>query len=110
MVKSGEFQMRLEAEEAEMRAALASLRGRPGTLDALKRECVRRVQYAEARYAGCKTAADQAVNEFRKAIGANEPLPQEVEKLFMAYYLLELERAEHDLKLARRLREMADES
>ncbi len=106
--KKSEFQKRLEAEEADMRTALASLTGRPGALTALRRECDRLVQYAETRYDTCKASADQAVSESRKAIGANEPLPQEVEKFFMAYYLLELERADQDLKIVRRLREMSN--
>lgn len=90
-----------------MRTALASVRERPAALEALKRECERLVRYTETRYAECKASADQAISEFGKAIGAQESLPHEVEQIFMARYVLEAERADHDVKIARRLRDMA---
>lgn len=49
------------------------------------------------------------MSEFRKAIGSTDPRPQAVEKFFMSYYILELERAEEDLKIARIRRDIANE-
>jgi hypothetical protein len=103
-----ELQKRLEAEERETRDALANLAGHPNALATFRSECERLVQYAQGRVAACKATADQAVAEFRKAIESNAPLPEQLEKFFMAYYILELERAEDELKIAIRRRDLAN--
>ena len=85
MPSNREFESRLEVEEAEMRAVLQSLRRSPLALHALRAECERLVEHAENRWAECRAAADQVVG----------------------IAMREAEEADHEVKIAHRLLEMA---